>query len=136
MRGRVFALLIHERPHPLDLLRWTLKELGMDTYGVHTYREAKSLLSQTQPQLVFTDTSLSDGSWVDIPNMAEESDVPVNVIVVGTSFNPNLFTSVMERGAFGLVVPPFEHEGLTHVVRSAELDVRQRREAQAQAAVA
>jgi DNA-binding NtrC family response regulator len=113
-----------------------LKELGMDIYGVHTYWEAQSLLSQTQPQLVFTDSSISDGAWVDVPNMAEESDAPVNVIVLGTSPNPNLFTSVMERGAFGLVVPAFEYEALAHVVRSAELDVHHRRKAQARAGVA
>jgi DNA-binding NtrC family response regulator len=136
MRHRLFALLIHDGPEPLDSLKWALKGLSVDTYSVRTCREVERLLSQTQPQLVFTETSFSDGTWVDIINLAERSEAPVNVIVVGASPDPKLYESVTGRGAFDLIVPPFAQESLGCVVRSAELDARQRREAQARAAAA
>jgi FixJ family two-component response regulator len=64
--------------------------------------------------------------------MADEADVPVNVIVVGNQPDTRHYLSVMERGAFDFVAPPFEHEPLSCVVRSAAQDVHRRREASAQ----
>jgi FixJ family two-component response regulator len=69
-----------------------------------------------------------------ILNIAESAEVPLNVIVVASQPDTRFYVSVMERGAFDFVAPPFEHESLNFVVRSAELDVRRRREAVALAA--
>lgn len=135
MKEQFSALLVYDQAHPLELLDLPLKEMAVEVRKVRTCDEAADLIKHTHPQIVFTDTHLSDGSWVDILNMATEAEVPTNVIVVGTTTDTQLYVSAIERGAFDFVVPPFEHEGLAYVVRSAEQDVRSRREALARAAV-
>ena len=130
MKDLGFALMVHSQAEPLQSLKRVLKALGVETYSVQTCREAKRLVTQTQPELIFTEASLSDGSWADILELAREADFPLNVIVVSATKNTNLYLSVMEQGAYDFVVPPFEHEGLAFIVKSAEHDVRNRKEAQ------
>jgi len=84
--------------------------------------------------LVFTDVSVSDGSWADVVSLAEHAEAPLDVIVVGSTVNTKFYVSAIERGAFDFVLPPFELGGLRHVVRTAELNVRDRRMAQTQPA--
>ena len=136
MSERLFALLIHDRREPFDDLRRTLKDLSIETYSVETCQEAKTLISQCRPQIIFTENSLPDGSWVSIQEMAEEAAVPLSVIVVGKIPDTRHYLSVMERGAFDFVAPPFEHKPLSCVVQSAAKDVHRRREASAQRAFA
>ena len=83
--------------------------------------------------MVFTESTVTDGTWLSIFNLAEAADVPVSVIVVGTFPDTKCYLSVMERGAFDFVAPPFEREPLSFVVRSAALATHRRREMLAQA---
>ena len=134
MEQRVFAILVHDKPFPIESLRQALRDLHVDTYSVHSCKEARDLISQTHPQLVFTDVSVSDGSWADVVSLAEHAEAPLDVIVVGSTVNTKFYVSAIERGAFDFVLPPFELGGLRHVVRTAELNVRDRRMAQTQPA--
>ncbi len=136
MKDRTFALLIHDNPDSLTGLKQALRKLAVETFSVRNCREAEILLPQTQPQVVFVDTTLSEGSWVDAIHLAEKADVPPNVIVVGSTTNIDLYLSAMERGAFDFVAPPYELDPLEYVVQSAALDARTRKQALAQAAVA
>jgi len=94
------------------------------------------LIPQCKPHLIFADLSLWDGSWAYILNLAEQADVPLNVIVVGMIPESHVYVSAMERGAFDFVAPPFELTLLDFVVRAAASDARNRREATARMAVA
>ncbi len=135
MRDRIFALLVHNDGEPLEPLKRMLKELSVGTYSVSTCKEARALLVQTQPHLVFVVPFLSDGSWVDIVNSAEKVDVPLNVIVVGQTASDELSVSVMKRGAYGFLAPPLTAKPFADIVQSASLDVRSRRDARLCAAV-
>ncbi|MGA2983931.1 MAG: response regulator [Terriglobia bacterium] len=136
MSEHLFALLIHDHPEPFASLKRTLRDLSVETYSVATCKEAEDLISQCQPHIVFTESSLEDGSWVNILNTAEASNVPLSVIVVGAVPDTRHYVSVMERGAFDFVAPPFEHGPLNFVIRSAALDAHRRRQALAHAVVA
>lgn len=136
MKDHIFALLIHDNPDSLIGLKWALRKLTVETFSVRNCQEAEGLLPQTQPQVVFVDTTLTDGSWVDAINLAEKADVPPNVIVVGATTNIDLYLSAMERGAFDFVAPPFELDSLEYIVQSAALDARARKQALARAVVA
>jgi DNA-binding NtrC family response regulator len=136
MNDRLFVLLVHDQPEPLESLKHALKTLPVETCTVRTCEEVRRLLAQTEPHIVFTDTFLPDGSWVDVVNLAENAPVSPNVIVVGGTTNMKLYVSAIERGAFDFVLPPFELQGLAHIVRSAGHDVRYRRQVQARVATA
>ena len=76
----------------------------------------------TEPHAIFTENAVADGSWIGILHMAEAAQAPLSVIVGGALPDTRLYLSVMERGAFDFVAPPFEHESLNFVVRSAALN--------------
>ncbi len=135
MKDHLFALLVHGEHESFTALRRVLWELSIETYSVETCREAQDLITQCEPHVIFAGASLRDGSWLSLVNIAEAVDVPVNVIVVGNVPDTRHYTSVMERGAFDFVAPPFEHESLNFVVRSAHLDVLRRRAGAARVAV-
>ena len=136
MSDHLFALLIHDKSEPCESLKRTLRELSIETYSVSTFREAKELISQCKPQVVFTESSLPDGSWVSIFSMAEMAKLPLSVIVVGATPDTRFYLSVTERGAFDFVVPPFEHESLKFVVRSAAINAHRHRKASGRTLVA
>ncbi len=121
MKDRISALLVHDQASPLDSLKFALRDLSIDPHSARTCSEAERLLTRIRPQIIFTAISLADGSWSDIVKVAEEAPFPLKVIVVGTTPNIEQYLSVMERGAFDFVVPPFEREPLGFVVRSAGL---------------
>ena len=135
MREHLFALLIHSQPEPFESLRRALKELSVETYSMATCKEAQDLISQCKPHIVFMESLVADGSWMRVFNMAEASDVPLSLIVVGAVPDMRLYLSVMERGAFDFVAPPFENEPLNFVVQSAALNTLHRRQALALAAL-
>jgi DNA-binding NtrC family response regulator len=126
-----FALLVHPQPDEFEPLRRTLRDLGVETRTVATCRQARDLISECRPQMVFTEPSVRDGSWQTILRMAEAADVPLSVIVTAAVPDTRLYLRVMEAGAFDFVAPPFEHESLDFVVRSAALNAQRRREATA-----
>jgi DNA-binding NtrC family response regulator len=121
MAERLFALLVHDQSESFESLKRTLRDLSVETYSVTTCKEAAALISQCRPHMIFTAKSLEDGSWASVLNIADSADVPLSVIVVAAHPDTRLYVSVMEHGAFDFVVPPFEHEPLSFVTRSAAL---------------
>ena len=136
MCDRFFAILVCDQFNPLESLKLALKNLEVETFCVPTLEAARRLIPQTDPHVVFTATSVADGSWVDVVNLANEARTPFNVIVVSANKDTKLYLSTLERGAFDFVLPPFEHQALDFVVQSAGQDARRRRQLLAHAAVA
>lgn len=136
MKRNLFALVVHERAEPCELLKPVLRQLGVDTYSVGNCEEASHLLEQTHPHLVFTDTKLPDGSWTDIVNFAEEAAVPVCTILVGNSKNGDTFQAALNYGAVDFISPPFEEEDISALLTHAMNLVSERRERNLRAAVA
>lgn len=136
MTDHLFVLLIHDRPGRFDSLRQVLRDLSVETFSVGTCKEAADLISQCKPHIVFTQAALPDGSWLTVQRIADDAKVPLSVIVVADVPDTRKYVSIMERGAFDFVVPPFEHEPLKFVVRSAALDAQRRREAATRAVYA
>jgi DNA-binding NtrC family response regulator len=132
----VFALLVADHSELFEPLRRTLTDLSIETYSVATCKEAGDLIPQCKPHIIFTESSLRDGWWSSILNIADAANVPISVIVVSEHPDTRLYLSAMERGAFDFVVPPFEKEPLNFVIRSAALHVQRRREAMAHAPLA
>lgn len=129
-------MLAFDEGELVEDLKVQLKGLTIGTGHAGTCREAARLLEQTRPELIFTGTRLSDGTWKDIVNLAEKAQVAVNVIVVGVCKDTALYLSTMDYGAFDFILPPFERDVLDHVVRVASENVRRRREKEAIRAIA
>lgn len=124
-----FALLIaDDEARSLESLKPKLKEHAVETFNARNCEQARRLLEQTQPDLIITQTALPDGTWLDVLLMAERAHAPLNVIVVGSTENTDLYLSVLANGAFDFITPPFKTERLECLLKAATEDVRQRRE--------
>ena len=112
MKAEISALLLHSRSDPLHTLEPALQGLSVKTSQVPSCREARRVLEGSNPpELIFTDTQLLDGSWMDVLRLAERAATPVNVIVVSRVVDVRFYVEVVEAGAFDYIAPPFEASG-------------------------
>lgn len=133
LKSKVFALVVHDRPEPCQSLKPVLRRLGVDTFSVNSCADAVLLLEQTHPHLIFTDTQLPDGTWIDLINLADCTSVPTSVILVGPSEDPEMVQSAHNYGAFGFISPPFDTETVSQILTQATDLVRTRREQRSRA---
>ena len=126
--GHVSGLLVYRDSGHFESLQRILRGLTVETCSVRTCKEAREIIPLYKPHVIFTESTLADGSWASILDMAESAEAPINVIVVGSHPNTQHYLSVMERGAYDFIAPPFEHDSLNFILRSAVLNARYRRE--------
>ena len=131
LQQRLLALLVSDGSAWFDELSWRLEDQGLETWTVESRTEAADLIRESHPELILTATTFPEGTWSEIVDMARKSSVPANVIVVGKRVDIELYVRAIEYGAFDFMLPPFETDQLSHVVRVAAEDVRRAREAQA-----
>jgi len=136
LKHNAFALVAHERPEPCESLKIVLRRFGVDTFSVRRCADALRLLEQTHPHLIFTDTQLPDGSWVDLVNIVEETAIPICVILVGTAKDPEMLQTASQNGVFSFISPPFDDEYVSRLVSRAMALVRARRERYSRTAAA
>jgi DNA-binding NtrC family response regulator len=130
MKKEIGALLVHDQAEHMRALAAMLRHQDIRVHHVRTCQVAALELEHADPpQLVFTDTHLLDGKWLDIVLLAEGASQPVNVIVVARFMDEKLYIEALEEGAFDFIVPPFASVDLAHVVRCAADNVLDRRAA-------
>jgi DNA-binding NtrC family response regulator len=134
MKNRISALLVHQQAEPLRALDQALTSQSIQTTRARSCREAGLFLNGANPpHLVFTDTTLPDGSWAEVIALAAKATIPVNVIVVGRGVDTRFYVEAIEAGAYDFVVPPFAAPELAYVVQCAADNVLACREALARA---
>ncbi|HEX5411255.1 MAG TPA: hypothetical protein VFZ27_05280 [Terriglobia bacterium] len=126
-RSKLFALLVDREKYSFMDLISLLSELSVEALRAQNCAEVAHLLDHTHPELIFTGTEVSDGSWRDIVELVELTSVPTNVVVVGKYQDTDLYRTTMENGAFDFILPPFEREPLAQLVSAAADDVRSQR---------
>lgn len=136
MKGHLFALMVYMRPDPCETLKPVLRRFGIDTFSVQSCEEATHLLEQTEPHLLFTDTMLPDGTWVEVLNLAEDAPAPICPILVMGSRESELRQTALDYGAFDCLEPPFDSESVLQTLQRAIRFVQASRERRARAAVA
>ena len=121
MEQRIQALLVCTDEEPSQTLDTALQNLAVETHRAHTCQEARNLLERaaSPPDIVFTDTTLPDGSWKELLAMGRQMQVPSKIVVVGATADTRLYIDVMENGAFDFMLPPFASDDLAHVIRCA-----------------
>jgi len=119
MNDDILALLVHDRKMPMEHLESALNALFVRTFSLGTCRELRSLVREVHADLVFTDTVLPDGSWGDVVDLMREAGTGASVVTVGSHEDVKLYCSILDRGGFDLVLPPFESQELKFVVDSA-----------------
>jgi len=134
MKEIISALVVYHRSGPLCALQQCLESLSIRTVHAQSCGEVwQALTGMNPPHLVFTDTTLADGTWADVTALAAKAAMAVDVIVVSRLVDTRLYVDAIEAGAFDFIVPPFATADLSYVVRCAADNVCERREVQARA---
>ena len=136
LKHNAFALVAHGLPEPCESLKPVLRRLGVDAFSVRRCADALRLLEQTHPHLIFTDTQLPDGNWIELVNLAENAAIPICVILVGSAKDPEMLQAAIRHGAFSFISPPFDDRTVSRQISQAIALVRARRERHWGAAVA
>ncbi len=113
------ALVVMSRERRLPILDH-LESFKLNVLEAEDCREARSLL-QTRPplEIVIVNVSLADGNWCDIFRCIVDYGIGANVVGTSRQADEKLWFEVLWRGAYDLLVEPFEREELRRVVEGA-----------------
>ncbi len=136
MTDHLCAFLIHDHTECFRELEGLLKDLSVETWTIKTCDSAERLFAQHKPSLVFVDSSVWEKECEQLAELVRKAHLVLNVIVVGTVTDIELYVSAIQRGAFSFIAPPFAPDGLNIIVHSAVMGVRVRVKVMTQATVA
>ena len=113
------ALVVRSRERRSTLLE-TLESFKLNVLWAENCREARSLLQTCPPlEIVIVNVSLTDGNWCDIFRFVVESGIETSIVVTSRLANEKLWSEVLWRGAYDLLVEPYKREELRRVVEGA-----------------
>ena len=113
------ALVVMCRERRPSLLT-DLRSLQIETLEVGSCQEARALL-QTRPpvDLVITQVSLPDGNWCDIFKYLVDCGIEASVVVSSPRADEILWSEVLWRGAYDLLVEPYRSGEVRQTVEGA-----------------
>jgi len=93
---------------------------GVSVLLARDCREAREVLSaRPDVSLVFTDVSHADGNWSDLLRFVVNRGIAAHVVVCSRHADENLWSEVLWRGGYDVVVEPFDRTELARVVEGA-----------------
>lgn len=117
MRDKVSALLVHLEDQRFEGLQSALRRLSVGTASAGTNEEARQWLDGPDPpDLIFTDATLPDGTWMDVVSAAQKPSAAVKVVIVSPYEDHMLYVRAMSAGAVDFIVPPFSVKEVASVV--------------------
>ena len=123
------ALVAMNQERRLPLLE-NLKKLNLDVLTVANCQEARALLATCPPvEVIITGVTLPDGSWCDIFDCSVKNNVQASVVVSSALADESLWSEILWRGAYDLLVEPWEDSELRRVVEGALRAAKARRAA-------
>ncbi len=129
MKSDALALVVMSQERRLPLLE-NLKKLNVDVLTVGDCRQARSLLATRPPvEVIITGVTLADGNWRDIFKCLADRDVDASVVVSSAPADENLWSEILWRGAYDLLVEPYEKGEVRRIVEGALRAARARRAA-------
>jgi DNA-binding NtrC family response regulator len=96
--------------------------LGSSGWKVHSAfdcKQAKQLLHATRFSVILADRSLPDGDWTTLLEARAEFPLPPQVIVFSRLADHALWAEVLNRGAYDLLLYPFNRAEMVRVVSLA-----------------
>jgi len=108
------ALIIEDEDDICYLLSGILKKKNLHTSYVTTLLDAKKVLSERNPDILFLDNHLPDGSGVDFISWIKEGHPFIKIVMI-TAHNDDK-TKAFEQGADYFIGKPFSSEIINKTV--------------------
>jgi CheY-like chemotaxis protein len=80
---------------------------------------AVELLERGRVGVVLCERNQTDGSWRDVLEAAQCQPTPPSVIVCSRLADESLWSEVLHRGGYDVLVKPFDHEEVIRAVKAA-----------------
>ena len=107
-------------PERSSLLLSQLADIPPTIRAVSSCEEAaEQLRDDPAISLVLTDLGLPDGTWFDVLNLAGKLRPGASVVVCARVDDERLWTSVLEAGAFDVLVEPWDGSEVNRVMSAA-----------------
>ncbi len=118
MTSSVVALLIMPDDRRPVLLE-QLEKSGTEVLSVCNCDQARRVLQTRPVQVVLTDVALSDGNWWSVLEDIAQSHTNAELILCTGIAEPTLWCDALDRGAYDLLVEPYEREEVERIVKGA-----------------
>ena len=119
MKPDSMALLVMSPERRRSLLS-ELELLHIEVLAVTCCQEARRVLETHPPiEIVITDLSLADGNWCDIFKYLVDNDIHASVVVSCPLADERLWSEVLWRGAYDMLVEPYNKQELRRIVEGA-----------------
>jgi DNA-binding NtrC family response regulator len=106
-----------ERRRSLDL---NLEQLNVQVLYAGSCQEARNLLKEhPRVSVVITDVSLMDGNWCDIFRYLVDNGIHASVVVSSRLADERLWSEVLWRGAYDVLVEPYDPDEVRRIVEGA-----------------
>jgi DNA-binding NtrC family response regulator len=96
-----------------------LHELPLALDHVPTLRRARTRLEVGSYDVVLTESSLSDGGWLDVLHMVRESPQEPEVIVTDRVADAQFWAEALNLGAYDLLAQPFYEPEVRRILYNA-----------------
>lgn len=112
-------LFISGRPNDARRLAQMLRSLPLTLRHAPSLREARGQLREDEFDVILTEASLPDGTWVDALHLAREIPREVQVIVTDAQADSRFWAEVLNLGAYDLVAQPFYEPEVRRILSNA-----------------
>ena len=113
------ALAVLSDPLNRETIFRSLVACGIEPVLCSTLREAQASLSSGPADVVFCESSLSDGSFEDLLSALASGEPSPPVIVCARFYQPALYLDLMDRGAFDFIEYPYHTEEMRWILVTA-----------------
>jgi DNA-binding NtrC family response regulator len=101
-------------------LKPNLESLNVRLLLAGSFQEARFLLDNNPlVSVVITDVSLNDGNWCDIFRYLVDNGIHASVVVSSRLPDERLWSEVLWRGAYDVLVEPYEADEVRRIVEGA-----------------
>ena len=118
-RTPAVLLVMHSSERRSEFLS-KMENVPVQLLAAGNCRDARALLrDHGNVRVVVTDTTLTDGNWCDVLNHVTRQDSLANVVVTSEVGDERLWSEVLWRGAYDLLLEPFETREVQQVMEGA-----------------
>lgn len=119
MQRKTWAVVVMPRERWSQMLA-ELDSIGVKAWPAETCQEARRLLeNRPRVDVVISDLSLADGNWCDVFKHLVDTDIHASLVVTTRQADERLWSEVLWRGAYDLLVEPYEKGHVRRVVEGA-----------------
>jgi DNA-binding NtrC family response regulator len=114
------VLLVMPFSERRSMLLSKLESVDAKFLAAENCRDVRTVLrDQVDVNVIVTDTTLTDGSWCDVLNHVAHLGSRANVVVTSEVGDERLWSEVLWRGAYDLLLEPVEAREVRQVMEGA-----------------